>query len=303
MLAIVAITLMAAMKLVAGLLINSVALLSEGLHTLLDLFAAMMSYYTVRASVVPADPEHRFGHGKIENAAGIAQAAFIFVPTVIIIYRAVLGLMRLDTVLDKGGADIGTAVMGITMVINLLLGLRLLAVARAYRSEAVRAAAYHQLNDLWTSVGVFIAMALIWWKPEWKILDPLVALAVTVISIWMAWTLFRESLWNLLDRAPGADIDLKIIKVLENNRPLARGYHNLRTRKAGNTVYADMHVEVCGEMSFREAHEITEKIEKEIAAELDGADIIIHTDPCLENCDTCELNRRRGDSYSARTPS
>ncbi|HDS29676.1 MAG TPA: cation transporter, partial [Firmicutes bacterium] len=289
MLAVVAIALMALAKLFTGLLINSVALLSEGLHTLLDLFAAMVSYYTVRVSSMPADIEHRYGHGKIENAAGIAQAAFIFVPTLIIIYRAILGLTNLHTVMSKGGADIGTIVMGITMVVNLLLGLRLLNVAKAYKSEAVRAAAYHQLNDLWTSIGVFIAMALIWIKPEWKILDPLVALAVTVISIMMAWSLFRESFYNLIDKSPGIAIDHVIVEVLENRKPLVRGYHNLRTRRAGNTVYADLHVEVCGEMSFREAHEITEKIEAEIASRLEGADVIIHADPCFEDCHRCDI--------------
>ncbi len=293
MLAIVLIGLMAILKLGTGLLIGSVALLSEGLHTLIDLFAAIVSYFTVRAASQPADWEHRYGHGKIENIAGIAQAAFIFIPTLIIVARAINGLIRLETVLSSGRVDIGTGIMGLTILVNIYLALRLLSVARAHKSEAIRAAAFHQLNDLWTSIGVFIALALIWYNPNLKILDPLVALGVTAISVWMAWSLCRESVWNLLDRAAGSEIDDAVLATLNRNKPLARGYHNLRTRRAGSTVYVDIHVEVCGELSFREAHEITEKIEGEISEDLDGADVIIHADPCTEDCEHCDLNRER----------
>lgn len=290
MLAIVVIGILAFGKLGAGILISSVALLSEGLHTLLDLFAAIVSYFSVRAAAEPADYEHRYGHGKIENAAGIAQAAFIFVPTAIIIYRAILGIINLDTVLAGGGADIGTWVMGLTILVNIFLAIRLLGVAKKYRSEAIRAAAYHQFNDLWTSIGVFIALALVWWKPEWKILDPLVALGVTGISIWMAWSLFIVSLQRLLDRAAGPEVDRKIIRVLNSKKPQVRGYHNLRTRVAGSTIYVDLHVELCGELSFRKEHEIIEELERDIVKELGGSDVIIHADPCTGDCDECELD-------------
>jgi cation diffusion facilitator family transporter len=290
MLAIVVVGILALGKLAAGILISSVALLSEGLHTLLDLFAAIVSYFTVRAAGEPADYEHRYGHGKIENVAGIAQAAFIFVPTAIIIYRAVLGIINLETVLAGDGADIGTWVMGATIIVNIFLALRLMGVARKHRSEAIRAAAYHQFNDLWTSIGVFVALALIWWKPEWKILDPVVALAVTAISIWMAWGLFKVSLERLLDRAAGPEIDQKIIQVLDSKKPQVRGYHNLRTRIAGSTIYVDLHVELCGELSFIKEHEIIEELESEIANALDGSDVIIHADPCAGDCDECELD-------------
>jgi cation diffusion facilitator family transporter len=281
--------LMALLKLAVGLLIGSVALLSEGLHTLIDLFAAAISYFTVRAAGEPADAEHRYGHGKIENVAGIAQAAFIFVPTLVIVYRAVLGLVNLDLVLAGGGVGIGTIVMAITIVVNILLAARLLSVARAYRSEAVRAAGYHQLNDLYTSIGVTVALGLIWWKPEWKILDPLVALCVTAVSTWMAWLLFRDSMRNLLDTSAGPETDRAVIAAIEKYKPVVRGYHNLRTRRAGSAIYVDVHVELCGEMSFQEAHEITERIERTVSESLQGSDVIIHADPCLEDCEECDV--------------
>jgi len=292
-LAIVAIAIMAVGKLGVGLLIGSVALLSEGLHTFIDLAAAIISYITVKAAAEPADIEHRYGHGKIENAAGIAQAAFIFVPTLIIIYRAILGIIRLETVLAGGGVNLGTLVMGLTILINIYLALRLLAVARNHKSEAIRAAAYHQLNDLWTSIGVFAALALIWWKPEWKILDPLVALAVTAVSVWMAWSLFKVSLESLLDRAAGPEIDRAVVEAVRKKEPIVRGYHNLRTRRAGATIHADLHVEVCGEMSFRQAHEVIEEVEREIAKQLDGSDVIIHADPCTEDCEHCDFEEAK----------
>ncbi len=294
MLAVICIALMAIGKLGVGLLINSVALLSEGLHTFIDLFAAWISYYTVRAASAPADTEHRYGHGKIENAAGIAQAAFIFVPTIIIIYRAIIGLTNLETILAQGGVNTGTLMMGLTILINIFLALRLMAVAKKYKSEAVRAAGYHQLNDLWTSIGVFIALALIWWKPEWKILDPLVALGVTGISMWMAWSLFKVSFDNLIDKAAGPEIDKAVLTAIDHHQPLVRGYHNLRTRRAGSTIYADLHVEVCGEMTFREAHDLIEAIESDIASALDRSDIIIHADPCIDDCLHCEMLQEQG---------
>ncbi len=289
-LAIIAIGVMAVGKLGVGLLINSVALLSEGLHTLIDLFAAFISYATVKAAAAPADYEHRYGHGKIENIAGIAQAAFIFVPTIIIIYRAILGLMNLETVLAQGGIGLGTGMMGLTILVNIFLAIRLLAVAKKYKSEAIRAAAYHQLNDLWTSIGVFIALGLIWINPNLKILDPLIALGVTGISMWMAWTLFRAGLASLLDRSAGPETDEAVINVINRKKPIVRGYHNLRTRRAGSTIHIDLHVELCGELSFRKAHDVIEEIEREIASELDRSDVIIHADPCTEDCDHCEIH-------------
>jgi len=287
--AIVLIGLMAVGKLTIGLLINSVALLSEGLHTFVDLFAAGISYYTVRAAARPADYDHRYGHGKIENVAGVTQAAFIFVPTLIIIYRAVIGLMNLDTVLQHGGLDIGTGIMGLTILVNILLAVRLMKVAKQFKSEAIRAAAYHQLNDLWTSIGVFVALGLIWAFPSMKILDPLVAIGVTVISFYMTWSLLKVSVEALLDKSAGAATDKIVLNIIEKRKPLIRGYHNLRTRQAGATVYVDLHVEVCGELSFRDAHDVIEEVEAEIAKALGLSDVIIHADPCIEDCDDCEL--------------
>ena len=289
MLTIIAVGLMAFGKLAVGLLINSVALLSEGLHTFLDLFAAIISYYTVRAASVPPDTEHRYGHGKIDNIAGIVQAAFIFVPTIIIIYKAIEGIINLETVLTGGGVGLGTLVMFLTILVNIFLALRLLAVAKKHKSEAIRAAAYHQLNDLWTSIGVFVALGLIYLKPEWKILDPIVALMVTGVSIYMAMNLLKVSVASLVDKAAGADIDRAILEVLDSKKPLVRGYHNLRTRMAGSTVYIDLHVEICGDLSFKEAHELTEEIEECILQKLDGSDVIIHLDPCVEDCRDCEV--------------
>jgi len=291
MLAIVLIALMAAGKLIIGIAINSVALLSEGLHTLLDLFAAGVSYYTVRVASMPADDEHRYGHGKIENVAGVAQAAFIFVPTVIIIYRSIIGLINLDHVLSQGGIDIGTYMMGLTILVNILLAVRLLNVAKKYKSEAIRAAAYHQLNDLWTSIGVFVALVIIWINPGLKILDPLVALAVTAISIYMAWGLLKVSVEALVDRSAGPDIDNAVLKSLRKREPIIRGYHNLRTRLAGVTVYVDLHVEVCGELSFKDAHDLIEEIEADIAKEIGISDVIIHADPCYKECRDCDLEQ------------
>jgi len=291
--AIVLIAIMAVGKLTIGIVINSIALLSEGLHTFVDLFAAGISYYTVKAAAQPADYEHRYGHGKIENVAGVAQAAFIFVPTVIIIYRAVIGLINLDSVLSHGGIDMGTGVMGLTIVVNIILAVRLMKVAKEYKSEAIRAAAYHQLNDLWTSIGVFVALGIIWINPGLKILDPLVALGVTGISMYMAWSLFRVSVAALLDRSAGPEIDKAVLDVIEKRKPVIRGYHNLRTRQAGATVYVDLHVEVCGELSFREAHDVIEEIEAEIAKAIGLSDVIIHADPCVEDCTDCELDPRK----------
>ncbi|MCX6647073.1 MAG: cation diffusion facilitator family transporter [bacterium] len=289
MLTIVVVGVMALGKLATGLLINSVALLSEGLHTFVDLFAAIISYYTVRAASVPADLDHRYGHGKIDNIAGIAQSAFIFVPTIIIIYRAIEGIIHLDTVLTGGGVGIGTIVMLVTIFVNIFLAMRLLAVAKKHKSEAIRAAAFHQLNDLWTSVGVFVALGLIWLIPGWKILDPVVALLVTAISIYMASDLLIVSAASLIDKAAGKDVDRTIIDVIESKKPLVRGYHNLRTRMAGSTIYVDMHLEICGELSFKDAHSLTEEIEEEIVKKLGSPDVITHIDPCMEDCAVCEI--------------
>ncbi|HEX9745029.1 MAG TPA: cation diffusion facilitator family transporter [bacterium] len=284
---VIAIVVIAASKLIIGFLINSIALLSEGIHTLLDFGAAIVSYYTVRAASEPADVEHRYGHGKIENAAGIAQAAFIFFPTIIIIYRALTRLLAKDTSIVVEGLDLGAYVMLATMLVNIFLALRLLDMANKSKSEAIRAAAYHQLNDLWTSVGVLIALVLIWWKPHWDILDPIVALGVTLISIWMAWSLFKVSLRNLLDTHAGPEVDEAILMVLEAKKPCVKDYYNLRTRMSGSSVFADIRVVICGNLSFTDGHALTHEIEDAIHAEIPGSDVIIHPDPCSDECSDC----------------
>lgn len=279
-------TFLVAMKVVVGVMMGSVAVLSEAIHSAIDLFAAMIARYSVKKSAEPADKEHRYGHGKYENLSGMIEGALIFVAAAIIIYEAGKRIFEAVPVEFVG---VGVAVMGISAVVNFFISRKLYEVAKRTDSLALEADAYHLKTDVWTSVGVFVALILIQFTGE-QMLDPLVALVVAALIIHAAYDITRRSTEGLVDKSlPEAEIKL-IERIIKEHETDVLNFHKLRARKMGSERQIDVHMIVPRNLSVKEGHDLVDHLENDIKKELPRCVILIHMEPCDANCDSCKLS-------------
>lgn len=274
-------TFLLVLKLIVGLITGSISIISAAADSLNDLTASIIAFFSVRASAVPADEEHPFGHGKIENISAAVQALLIFAAALYIIYEAV------DKILHPRALQslpLGLFVIGTTAVVDIFVSRYLLRVARETDSAAIKADAYHLTTDVWTSVGVFLGLILIE-VTGLLIFDPLVALGVAVTILWVAFTLTVESAGLLLDRRLPAD-EINKIEEIVMSTPKVVGFHKLRTRKSGSSRQIDYHLILPSEMPVIEAHNIAQSIENKMKAGLQNVTVVTHIEP-----DTLDMTR------------
>ena len=268
---------------------GSVSVLSEALHSGIDLVAALIARYSVRRSAEPADRRHQFGHGKFENLSGLVEGALIFVAAAVIIIEA---SRRLAMTVEVDFVPAGMAVMGISAVVNTLVSKRLFEVARRTDSLALEADAYHLRTDVWTSVGVFTALALIQ-LTGWHYFDPVIAIFVAAFIVRTAYGITKKSAEGLLDTTL-PDKELEVLKdVLLRHETHFVDWHRLRARKAGSERQIDLHITVPSAMSVNESHGMVESMEIEIRERLPGSVIVVHVEPCSEDCESCKIDRSR----------
>lgn len=280
-------TFLTILKLVAGIMMQSVSVISEAVHSGLDLLAALIAFFSVRKSGKPADHQHQYGHGKIENIAGIAEALLIFAATVYILVEAAEKLRHGRFELEELG--LGAAIMGFSAVANFLVSQHLFRVARKTDSIALEADALHLRTDVYTSLGVFAGLIAIHFTGM-KILDPLAAIAVALLILKAAYDLTRNALQNILDtRLP--DEDESVIKevLLENTGKYVE-FHKLRTRKAGPVRYIDMHLVVSRLSTVEAGHRLSHLIAGRIEEMLPGSQVLVHIEPCDNRCGDCRLH-------------
>jgi cation diffusion facilitator family transporter len=283
------IAMLAALKLIFGLAIGSIAIVSEGIHTTVDLAASLIALFTLKAAVKPPDIEHPYGHGKIENLMGLIQAGFIIVPSGYIIYRALHHLIFHRSQIfgeHMEGLNTGIIVMVITVVVNLLLGLWLNLIFRRTKSEAIRANAYHQFADLYTSIGVVAALILVKITGN-VIFDPIVAIVIAFYAIYLGLQLMIGSAAPLLDIEAPPEVVERIRQIIRESHPDIVDFHNLRTRRAGQMIFGDIHVQFCKDMTLEMAHDMMDEIENTIEKEIGNVDITVHAEPCEDDCDAC----------------
>jgi cation diffusion facilitator family transporter len=271
-------TTLVALKLIVGLMTGSVSIISEAAHSALDLFAAVIAFFSVRESGRPADKEHPFGHGKIENLSGAIEAMLILLAAMFIIHEAIDKLKYPKEVKDP---MLGLYVMAASVVINVVVSKYLFLVAKRSDSIALEADAHHLSTDVWTSLGVFAGMGLIK-LTGWHILDPLVAIAVALMIVRVAFSLTWKAAAPLLDTQLPDD-EISELEGIVMNTPGVRSYHKLRTRKAGPYRQVDFHVIVPASMHVREAHSIVESIEEEMRRKFPNAHIVSHIEPDSED--------------------
>lgn len=272
-------------KFVVGLLMMSVAVLSEAVHSGIDLVAALIARYSVKKSAEPADKDHRYGHGKFENLSGMIEGSLIFVAAAIIIYEAVL---RLFGNFEVELLTAGMAIMGASAVMNFLVARKLSEVAKRTDSLALEADAYHLKTDVWTSVGVFIALVLIQ-VTNIHVLDPAVALLVAMFIIHAAYDITRRSAEGLVDKSlPEAEIKL-IERIIGEHKGEILNYHRLRARKMGSERQIDLHMIVPRNLSIKEGHDLVDELERDIKKALPHTDTVVHIEPCDANCEMCKM--------------
>jgi cation diffusion facilitator family transporter len=195
-------TLLIIMKVIVGILSGSVSIISEAIHSSMDLVAALIAFFSVKVSDNPPDSKHPYGHGKIENISGVIEAVLIFAAAAMIIVEAVKKLLGAEIVLDK--LWIGSLVMAVSAVINILVSRRLYKVAHETHSVALEADALHLKTDVYTSAGVAVGLALIL-ITDIRWLDPVVAILVAFFIIRESYELMKRAFWPLLDSAWGVD--------------------------------------------------------------------------------------------------
>ncbi len=269
-------SLLIVLKAVAGSVTGSVALLTEALHSSVDLVASVVAWVSVRKADEPADAEHPYGHEKIESLAASIEGMLILVGSAIIVYEAVRRLI--------GGGDIenlgfGIAVLAFSIVVNLVVAARLRARAAATTSPALEADAEHLRTDALSSMGVLVGLVLVQVTgATW--LDPVIALLVAVAIVGAGVRIMRSSSRVLIDETLPEDELAAIREAVVGFGPQGvAGFHKLRARRAGARRYVDLHVQFRSGTTLEAAHRTSHDLQHAIQLRVDGADVLIHLEP------------------------
>ena len=261
-------------KFIAWWMSGSVVVLSSLIDSCLDALASFVNMMAVRHALVPADREHRFGHGKAEALAGLVQAIIITGSACYIFYEAILHLIEPQP-LPAGG--VGIVVMLGSIVLTLVLVLYQRYVIKRTGSVAVAADSLHYLSDLLSNASVILALILAtWFGLTWA--DPVFAIGIGIFILASSRKIFWTSLDIVLDREL-PDADRERIKAIARAHKEVINLHDLKTRSAGTETFIQFHVELDPAMNISTAHDITDEVEEEIRAAFPDADIIIHVDP------------------------
>lgn len=262
-------------KVFAGIMSGSVSIISEAIHSFIDLLAAIIAFFSVKMSDKAPDEQHPYGHGKYENISGVIEGFLIFIAAGWIIYEAIQKILNQNEI-EKIG--IGFIVMFASSVVNFFVSRRLYKVAKETDSIALEADALHLKVDVYTSLGVTIGLGLIW-LTGYHILDPVAAILVAMLILRESFLLLRNAYSPLLDvKLPDSEIAI-IKKAIEVKAAGFGNFHQLRTRKAGHLKYVDLHLELPQYLSVKEAHDICDAIEKDIESKIPNIEVHIHVEP------------------------
>ncbi len=262
-------------KLSIGLAIGSISVISEAVHSSVDLIAAIIAFVAIRLATRPADKSHPYGHGKYENLSGTVEALLIFVGAGAIIYEAV---QRVGHAADTDLAIWGVGVMALSATVNFWVSRYLYRVGRQTDSVALLADAAHLRTDVTTSVGVFVGLALVW-LTGWAWLDPLTALLVALLIVKSGWDILLHAVSGLLDASLPLHEEDEISRVIGSFAQRYINFHELRTRQSGPERHIDFHVVVVGGMPVEEAHRLCNDLETAIDQAVRGAIVQIHIEP------------------------
>jgi cation diffusion facilitator family transporter len=284
---------LAAAKLGAGLATNSIGLISSAADSVIDVLISSLNLFSIRIADSPADEGHPYGHGKVENLAGLVQAAVIAGLGAWVIFEAVRRLIR---GVRPEHTEWGVAVMALSMVVSWLITRHLRRVAARTDSVVLMADSLHYATDVWTNGGVLASLVLLWLTGV-AVFDHLIAVAVGAVILRSAYRIVARSVADLMDAAiPGAE-QREIERVIHCHKFVVSS-HDLRTRRAGSQRQIDFSVVLCRHLPLGDAHDLVDHIEKEIERTISNSHVVVHAEPCLPDCklpDRCVLGSRRHD--------
>ena len=269
------------MKLVVGLMTGSLGILSEAAHSGLDLVAAVVTFFAVRISGRPADREHTYGHGKVENLSALFETVLLLVTCIWIIYEAIQRLFFKEVLVE---ASIWAfVVMGISIVIDFSRSRALARVAKKYDSQALEADALHFSTDIWSSSVVIGGLLLVrgadWLGLAWLAkADALAAMGVAGIVVYVSAQLGRRTIAALLDAVPGGVQD-QIVNAIRDEVEGVLGVTRVRVRRSGPEAFADVTLRVSRDVPLERAHDIAAEAEGAVRKILPAADVVVHVDP------------------------
>ncbi|MFW5447442.1 MAG: cation diffusion facilitator family transporter [Methylophagaceae bacterium] len=261
-------------KLVAWFVSDSVSVLATLLDSSLDVVASVINLLAVRHALQPADHEHRFGHGKAEALAGMGQAFFIAGSAGFLLLQASGRLFHPQTEME--GLEVGVGVMIFSIIATLILLSFQKYVISKTNSTAIKADALHYKTDLWVNTSVIVALVLTFYG--WSHFDALFALGIAIFILYSAWSIIRESIDLLMDHEL-PDEEREKIKQRVAKHTDVLGLHDLRTRRSGNTVFIQLHLELDGALNLSAAHAIADRVERDLVTLFPSAEVIIHEDP------------------------
>jgi cation diffusion facilitator family transporter len=264
------------LKIVAGALTGSIAIVTEAVHSSIDLIASVVAYVSLRKADEPADESHMYGHAKIENLAAAIEGMLILIGAGVIVFEAV---RRLDNPSELNHLGIGIAVIGLSAAVNLFVSAYLYREARRHDSPALEGDAAHLRADSWTSIGVLAALALVGITGIEQF-DPIMALIVASAIVYSGIRILSRSSRVLVDEAlPAEELDRVRSAIDSYPGPELAGYHKLRGRRAGSARYIDLHLQFAQGTSLEQAHAIAHELQGQIREEIPGAEVLVHIEP------------------------
>jgi cation diffusion facilitator family transporter len=265
-----------ALKLAAGAITGSIAIVTEAIHSLIDLVASVIAFVSVRKADEPADEEHPYGHEKVENLAATIEGILILVGAAVIVYEAT---HRLAVGASVESLGVGIAVMGFSVLANLFVSGVLYRQARVHESPALEGDAAHLRTDALTSAGVLLGLALVQLTGI-DAFDSITALVVAAAIVSAGINIIRRSSGVLVDETlPDAEMDQIEQAIAAARTPEVAGYHKLRARRAGRRRHIDFHVQYRSGTSLERAHELAHEMRDSIEAEIPQAEVLIHAEP------------------------
>jgi cation diffusion facilitator family transporter len=283
--------LLIALKLAAGAITGSVAIITEAMHSSIDLIASIVAYVSVRKADKPADADHPYGHDKVENLAAAIEALLILVGSGVIVYASVRRLVTGPPDVEALGVGIG--VVAFSVVANVVVSGRIARQARATDSPALQGDAAHLRTDAATSAAVLVGLLIVQLTgATW--LDPVIALVVAGAIVYAGVRLLSRASRVLVDEAlPPQELDAVREAIARFGPEGVRGYHKLRARRAGARRYVDLHVQFAMGTTLEDAHTTAHVLQDAIRERLRGADVLIHLEPADRVQPGTEIPRER----------
>lgn len=277
---VIAATFLTIMKLLVGLWTNSLGIISEAAHSGLDLIAAIITLFAVTYADRPADEDHQYGHGKLENISAFIETVLLFITCAWIIWEAI---ERMITKSNHVEANIWSfIVMGVSIIVDISRSRALYRVAKKHNSQALEADALHFSSDVWSSLTVIIGLFFV--SIGYQIFDSIAAIIVALLVLFVSYRLGRRTIDALMDRIP-TNIGKKIESVIKSVEGV-EGIRKIRMRSSGSKIFVDAVIFIRRTTPFQNAHSIMDSVEKAVHEVYNNADVVIHAEPLASDDET-----------------